>query len=145
MKPAILVLLCLLMLACRDSPPQYVGVYQLDVNASKLGKYDTIRDLKLTIKKDSTFEFSKDVPFIVSTRGTWEMKYVRPIDLPPSYDVRLFYSESLRSIALVPFDDGVFQFLINYPSPKDSQQQVELLNFKRVGEGNSVEFSPSSP
>jgi hypothetical protein len=55
------------------------------------------------------------------------------------------YSESLRSIALVPFDDGVFQFLINYPSPKDSQQQVELLNFKRVGEGNSVELSPRSP
>lgn len=145
MKPAILILLCLLMLACRDSPPQYVGVYQLDVTASKLGKYDTIRDLKLTIKKDSTFEFSKDVPFIVSTRGTWEMKFVWPIDVPPYYDVRLFYSESPASDQLVPFDYGVFQFRISSPSPKDSQQQAELLNFKRVGEGNSVEFSPSSP
>jgi hypothetical protein len=133
------------MQACRESPPQYVGVYQLDVTASKLGKYDTIKDLKLTIKKDSTFEFSKDVPFIVSTRGTWEMKYVRPLDLPPSYDVRLFYSESHGSNALVPFDEGVFQFRIDYPPPKLSQQQAEVLNFKRVGEGNSVEFSPSSP
>lgn len=129
--------LCMYMLSCTTtSSPQYVGVYQIDLVESKLGTYamiDSIRDLKLFIRKDSTFYFSKDVPFVFQQSGVWKMHHFEAIDHPPKDECYLYYGEDNREDVLMPKDDGVVEFFINTPLSKENQTQVELLHFKRIG------------
>lgn len=120
------------------SVPQYVGVYQIDLTHSKLGQYedvDSIRDLLLTIKADSTFEFSKDVPFLFCKNGTWKLEYKKPIDLPPFYKCYFDFEENPREEVLRPMkEDGevIIECYFNSPVSKGDYEQVELLVFKRV-------------
>jgi hypothetical protein len=127
--------LCAYLQSCTTvKTPQYVGLYQLNLAASKLGKYaaiDSIQYLKLSIRDDSTFEFSRDVPFLLQ-KGTWIMRHFEPIDHPPLDKCFLNYGEKHREDVVIPIDEGINEFFINSPVAKDSQEQVEVLQFKRV-------------
>lgn len=129
-------MLCACLQSCTTTPvPQYAGVYQVDLTASKLGEYakiDSIQDLKLTISKDSTFHFSKDVPFIFSQNGTWRLKYIEPIDLPPFYKCYFDFVGNPREEVLRPMDEDIKGCYFNSPVSKGNYTQVELLCFKRV-------------
>lgn len=124
--------------SCKSIPiiPQYIGIYQIDLTHSKLGQYenvDSIQNLQLTIKADSTFEFSKDVPFIYSKNGTWKLEYIAPIDLPPFYRCSFNYGGNNREDDLLPIDENITGCYLKYPLSKGNQeQQVELLVFKRI-------------
>ncbi|MBS1586681.1 MAG: hypothetical protein JSS82_14190 [Bacteroidetes bacterium] len=135
-RTVIAIMLCACLQSCYRAPvPNYVGVYQLDITASKLGKYatiDSIQDLKLIISKDSTFHFSKDAPFILQQNGTWTLEYRKPLDLPPYYRCSFYYGKNHRDDDLRPMDDGVMVFYFNYPLSKDSEESVEQLQFERI-------------
>lgn len=115
--------------------PKYVGEYQLDLINSKLGNYaiiDSIKDLKLTISKDSTFHFSKNAPFIFRQNGTWRMHRFEALDHPPKDECYFNYGGNNREDLLVPMDDGVLAFFFNFPLSKEDYEQVQLLQFKRI-------------
>lgn len=124
--------------SCKSTPliPQYVGIYKIDITNSKLGQYeyiDSIRDLQLIIKADSSFEFSRDVPFIFNKNGTWKLKYTAPIDLPPFYRCSFNYGGNNREDDLLPIDENITGCYLKYPLSKgDQEQQVELLQFTRI-------------
>lgn len=128
--------LCIYLQSCiSDSVPNYVGVYKLYVAESKLGMYkhvDSIQDLTLTINADSTFQLSKDVPFIRTQKGRWTVQYITTIDNPPFYRCSLIYNDHDRNDRLLPWDEGPNQVYINYPVCKEGHTQVELLRFLRV-------------
>lgn len=136
------IIVTIILLVCMQSCktilviPQYVGVYQISLTKSKLGEYehvDSIRNLQLIIKNDSTFEFSKDVPFIYRKSGTWRLEYTAPIDLPPFYRCSLNYGENNREDDLLPIDENITGCYLKYPLSKgDQEQQVELLQFTRI-------------
>lgn len=137
MNVIVAIILFVCMQSCKTTTPipQYVGVYQIDVVQSKLGQYenvDSIRDLQLVIKADSTFEFSKDVPFILSKNGTWKLQYTAPIDLPPSYECHFDFGEISRRHILRPMDEDITECYFNSPVPKGDYKQVELLRFTRI-------------
>jgi len=140
------IIVTIILLVCMQSCktilviPQYVGVYQISLTKSKLGEYehvDSIRNLQLIIKNDSTFEFSKDVPFIYSKSGTWKLEYTAPIDLPPFYKCYFDFignprEEVLRPMIMVKDEEMIIECYFNSPVSKDAYKQVELLVFKRV-------------
>lgn len=136
MNVIITMLLFVFMQSCQNTTvPQYVGVYQIDVVQSKLGQYenvDSIQDLQMTIKADSTFEFSKDAPFIYSKKGTWKLEYTEPIDLPPFYKCIFDFVGNPRQEVLRPMDEDITECYFNSPVSKGDYKQVELLRFKRV-------------
>lgn len=138
----ITIMLFVSMLSCKTSIPipQYVGVYQISLTKSNLGEYeyiDSIRDLQLIIKDDSSFEFSRDVPFIYSKSGTWRLEYTAPIDLPPFYKCIFDFEGSrrrhiLRPMAISRDEKVIIECYFNGPVSKDDYKQVELLQFTRI-------------
>ena len=54
-----------------------IGAYQLDLNRTDMGIYkdsmDCFKDLKLEFKSDGTFKMNMEVPFILSSTGTWKV------------------------------------------------------------------------
>jgi hypothetical protein len=52
-----------------------LGTYQLDIKRTKLSKYEKdtaiYKNLTWTLREDSTFIFSMDVPFIYDSTGRW--------------------------------------------------------------------------
>lgn len=115
---------------------KYLGNYTLDVNSSKLGKFggvDSVLDLKLTLKKDYTFHFSKSVPFIFKENGTWEIKRVSGIDIPSSTRCYFNYGGNNREDVLLPMDEECNKVYFEYPLPKGTQEdQVPFLCFRKI-------------
>jgi len=137
MNAIVTILLFVCMQSCKGTThiPKYVGIYQIDVAQSKLGHYqdvDSVRDLQMIIKADSTFEFSKDVPFLFSKNGTWKLQYTQPIDLPPFYKCYFDFVNNPREEILRPMDDDIMGCYFNSPVSKGNFPQVELLQFKRI-------------
>ena len=132
---AIILFVCMQSCTHTTPVPQYVGVYQIDVAQSKLGEYanvDSIQNLQMTIKADSTFEFSKDVPFLSSKNGKWKLEYTEPIDLPPFYKCIFDFVGNPRQEVLRPMDEDIRGCYFNSPVSKGDYKQVELLRFKRI-------------
>jgi len=114
----------------------YIGEYQIDLSNSRLGKYqyvDSVFDLKLSIRNDRTFRFSKDVVFVYAQTGKWEVRRFSGIDIPVSYRCYFKFEGMLREDVLLPMDDKCDRVYFNLPMSKtDQKDQVELLVFKRV-------------
>ena len=54
----------------------YLGTYQVNIRKSNFGSYkdtNVYRNVTLTLKTDTTFEFSEDLPFLTQTKGKFRM------------------------------------------------------------------------
>ncbi len=107
-----------------------IGTYQLDISKSILKGYTkdslTLATLKLFIKQDMTFTFSKSVAFIYDSCGTWEYEE----DGIYSYN-RIIYKhgDKINNQFGEPFKNEI-EFKM--PCPKRDKEQVDLLVFKKI-------------
>lgn len=109
-----------------------IGTYQIDLNNSLINDYvkDSILFKSLTLKLDEnmTFIFSKSVPFIYDSSGTWA-----------------FIEDGIYSINQLNYKNsngfnnqisqccyGNDQIQMKLPISKDNNQQVDLIVFKKI-------------
>lgn len=106
----------------------YIGVYILNYARSDFNKSysDSSKyyDLELEMKKDGTFQFSREVPFIYSSSGEWE------IEIGSYYNnCNLYYSKSdLYDQLLKDLNNSVY---IKYPRAKSNEPYVNMLSFDK--------------
>jgi len=115
---------------------RYVGEYELDLSASSLGKHesvDSVLDLKLSIRNDQTFRYSKNVVFVYAQSGTWELRKFSGIDIPTTYNCYFKFKGMAREDILLSMDGECNQVYFQRPmSRTDYKDQVELLVFRRI-------------
>lgn len=115
-----------------DAVKKSIGTYQIDLDNSLLNDYlkDSllIKSLSLTLNSDMTFVFSKSVPFIYDSSGTWE--FIED-DI---YSInRLNYKSSNRfnnQISKCCYDTDKIQMKL--PTSKDNNKQADLIVFKKI-------------
>ena len=61
----------------KEKERSLIGTYQLDLNRTDMGIYkdsmDCFKDLKVEFRSDGTFKMNMEVPFILSSTGTWKV------------------------------------------------------------------------
>lgn len=115
--------------AIAESHRKMAGVYVLDGGQSKMGsyRYGVYRDLTVSLNKDNSFHFSKVVPFLSGTRGTWQN--VRGLDI--TYSEFYFEDTDGSDHRSLQFDSDGEVLYIYSPASRGEQPQVELLYFVR--------------
>lgn len=138
MKPRFTFLLFFMSIiaSCSMKNSKYIGTYEIDTSLSKLDKFDnidSIRNLKLYVRKDKTFEFSMDPPFIYKRSGTWELRKAPLGDVSVSPKCLFIYGKNDREDVLLPYDENYDRVYFNSPMAKGSyENQVKFLCFRRV-------------
>lgn len=111
---------------------KYVGTYELDISKSNLSSYSidsgSYKGLQVQIKKNRTFKFSKDVPFINKQSGTWYVKGVK--DLLAETNYCMFNYGDNEGDDFV--QNGSDYIIMEQPVPKTNQKQVILLHFDKI-------------
>ena len=103
---------------------ELVGIYIVDFNASILNGYSSedFSDLELSIKKDRSFKFNRDVPFLKTESGKWSyyddgdiwylnLKFEKSGSIQASFDTNTIFLENLI--------------------PEINEKAVKILEFKR--------------
>lgn len=114
-------------MSINDNKHYYLGTFIIDTIRSKLGpsyNIDEYSQLSLTVNSNGTFEFSIDVPFIRSQRGTWEMDGSNM----SSYCVFKYERTSLED--QLGTESGHF-IDIKLPIAKNGKPQAEYILFDR--------------
>ena len=109
-----------------------VGTYQIDIANSSISDYikDSllIKSLTLKLNEDMTFVFSKNVPFIYDSCGTWEF-----IEDGIYSANRLNYKNSNGfSNQISECCYGTDKIQMKLPISKNNNKQVDLLVFKKL-------------
>lgn len=132
-----LCLQCTLLFVCSCGNPisrNYTGRYMLDIENSDLGIYKDstqYHQLILTINEDSTYEFGKDIPFIIESYGRYGCEIKKGLINHKYVSCFLMYESTKRKNVF----DGLYSdneiYFIN-PTPKKGAQYVNKLCFKRI-------------
>jgi hypothetical protein len=115
-----------------DAVKKSIGTYQIDLDNSLINDYakDSLlmKFLSLKLNADMTFIFSRSVPFIYDSSGTWE--FIE--DGIYSFN-RLNYKNSSgfnNQISQCCYDTDKIQMKL--PVSKNNNRQVDLIVFKKI-------------
>jgi hypothetical protein len=113
---------------------EIVGIYQLDLQKTKLGAYaddSNLSNVTIIFKSDSTFILSKSLPFIYDTIGSWgvsgnkldEMNYI--CFAKPSVIGRVLKEQFSQVFG----SDSMFVF--NSMTPQIGKNPIQEIYFKK--------------
>lgn len=109
-----------------------IGKYKLELGESKLGEYISdslsLMSLELTLSQDSTFYFSKNVPFLFDSCGKWTVKEVGIY----GYNQLIYKKNSEFKNQISPCCYNGDRIQMKMPISQEGYNQVELLVFRKV-------------
>ena len=118
----------------KEKERSLIGTYQLDLNRTDMGIYkdsmDCFKDLKVEFRSDGTFKMNMEVPFILSSTGTWKVGGMN------RWNTIRYDTAGLEDQISQPYlNENDTVFYINSVTPKKSEPYLNGVNvvyFKKV-------------
>jgi hypothetical protein len=118
----------------KEKERSLIGTYQLDLNRTDMGIYkdsmDCFKDLKVEFRSDGTFKMNMEVPFILSSTGTWKVGGMN------RWNTIRYDTAGLEDQISQPYlNENDTVFYINSVTPKKSERYrngVNVVYFKKI-------------
>ncbi len=118
----------------KEKERSLIGTYQLDLNRTDMGIYkdsmDCFKDLKVEFRSDGTFKMNMEVPFILSSTGTWKVGGMN------RWNTIRYDTAGLEDQISQPYlNENDTVFYINSVTPQKSERYrngVNVVYFKKI-------------